>query len=49
MKFAIGRQQDGSYVLRFEVRSLRCEAALTEQDLEALVMEVQTALPGRQP
>jgi hypothetical protein len=47
MKFAIARQQDGSYLLRFERVSVACEIAMTEADLEALVMELQTALPGR--
>lgn len=48
MKFAVGTQPDGTYVLRFEQNSIRCEVAVTRDDLEALVMEVQAALPGHQ-
>lgn len=45
MDFAIARQPDGSYVLRFQQASLRAEIALTEVDLAALVMKLQVVPP----
>lgn len=43
MKFAITRQHDGSYVLHFEAPSIRTEIALTEQDYDVLILELQKA------
>jgi hypothetical protein len=44
VKFAIGTQADGAFILRFEQTSVRVDLALTRPDLEALNLEVQMAL-----
>ena len=43
MDFAVGRQDDGSYVLRFEQKSIRTEIAITSSDFESMIMEMQMA------
>jgi hypothetical protein len=44
MRFVIGSQPDGTFLLRFEDHSIRADIGLTRDDLERLGRQVPDAL-----
>jgi hypothetical protein len=44
LRFQVGQQADGSYVLRFEYHNLRTDVAVTRDELQLLVRQLQATL-----